>query len=311
MNRVVFVLIFFPSIQLAAQSREITYFDKTQNAVVKENCHYYSVSKKSYNDIDSILSFYCETNRPRSIRHVNSDGIPKGRYRMFHENGSLKTKGMCEAFTFFDSLYEWYPDGSLHYVEYRGTRSSPDRKLVLYRSSSGKFLVKNGEGFCDRCRFDGYSEVEYSESGIVRSGVKDSIWTTYNVDGSKAHEDRYEMGKFISGTFFSPFGENVSYTLIEEMAVPQNGMPAFYKFISKNIIYPKTAKRQKIQGRVYVEFIVENDGSIKEVKCIKGIGGGCDEEAERVIATASKWKPGRQRGRFVRQKMVLPINFLL
>jgi protein TonB len=67
----------------------------------------------------------------------------------------------------------------------------------------------------------------------------------------------------------------------------------------------------RIEGRVYVEFIVNKDGKISEAKTVKGIGGGCDEEAERIVMEAPSWNPAKQRGRPVRQRMVLPITFKL
>jgi periplasmic protein TonB len=66
-----------------------------------------------------------------------------------------------------------------------------------------------------------------------------------------------------------------------------------------------------IEGRVFVQFIVEKDGTMTDVQAIKGIGGGCDEEAIRVVATSPKWKPAKQRGKAVRQRMILPITFIL
>jgi protein TonB len=66
-----------------------------------------------------------------------------------------------------------------------------------------------------------------------------------------------------------------------------------------------------VEGRVYVEFIVEKDGSLTDIQLAKGIGGGCDEEAIRVLSNAPKWNPGRQRGNPVRVRMIMPINFQL
>jgi periplasmic protein TonB len=88
-------------------------------------------------------------------------------------------------------------------------------------------------------------------------------------------------------------------------------MPGFYSLVGQNIKYPKSARRLGIEGRVFIQFIVEKDGSLSDIKCIKGIGGGCDEEAERVISLSKKWTPGKQRGKIVKQKMVLPIMFKL
>lgn len=89
------------------------------------------------------------------------------------------------------------------------------------------------------------------------------------------------------------------------------GLPAFFKYIAENMTYPSLARNQGIEGRVYVQFVVDKDGSVTEVKAIKGIGGGCDEEAERVVATVPKFNPGYQNGVPVKVRMVLPIIFKL
>lgn len=101
------------------------------------------------------------------------------------------------------------------------------------------------------------------------------------------------------------------FIIVEDPAAPIGGYPAFYKYVGKHIKYPKVAQRLGIEGRVIVQFIVERDGSITDVKILQGIGGGCDEEALRVLSKAPTWKPGKQRGKPVRQRMVLPIVFKL
>lgn len=101
------------------------------------------------------------------------------------------------------------------------------------------------------------------------------------------------------------------FLVVEETAAPQGGMPAFYEYVGKKLKYPAQARRMGIEGKVFVEFVIERDGTITDVKAIKGIGAGCDEEAVRVLQSAPKWKPGKQRGKPVRQRMVLPINFKL
>ena len=101
------------------------------------------------------------------------------------------------------------------------------------------------------------------------------------------------------------------FTIVEDPASPDGGMQAFYQFVQKKMKYPSQARRMGIEGRVFVEFVVDKDGSLVDVKAIKGIGAGCDEEAVRVIKMHPKWKPGKQRGKPVKQKIVLPINFQL
>ncbi len=105
--------------------------------------------------------------------------------------------------------------------------------------------------------------------------------------------------------------ENIPYRFVEESATPKGGIEAFYQYISEKVKYPSQARRMGIEGRVFVEFIINKDGSFSDVKAIKGIGAGCDEEAVRIIQSAPPWKPGKQRGRPVRQRYTLPIIFNL
>jgi periplasmic protein TonB len=102
---------------------------------------------------------------------------------------------------------------------------------------------------------------------------------------------------------------NTLFTIVEETAFPVGGINAFNAFVARHINYPPQARRMGIEGKVFVEFVVEKDGSITNIRTLKGIGAGCDEEAVRVIGIAPKWNPGKQRGRPVRQKMVLPLQF--
>ena len=98
---------------------------------------------------------------------------------------------------------------------------------------------------------------------------------------------------------------------VEDQPEFEGGMAAFYKFVSDNMDYPSQARRMGIEGKVYVQFVVEKDGTVAQVKAVKGIGAGCDEEAERVLRASPKFKPGRQRGRAVSVRMVIPIIFKL
>lgn len=101
------------------------------------------------------------------------------------------------------------------------------------------------------------------------------------------------------------------FTILEESATPKGGYSAFYKFVKKKMRYPSQARRMGIEGKVFVEFVVNIDGSIVDVKVIKGIGVGCDEEAARVIKSHPNWNPGKQRGVPKRQKMVISLVFKL
>lgn len=100
-------------------------------------------------------------------------------------------------------------------------------------------------------------------------------------------------------------------TIVELMPAFNGGEEAMYQFLSENIKYPQVAKETGIQGTVIVKFVVEKDGSISDVQLLKTIGGGCDEEALRVVKAMPKWKVGKQNGEPVRVYFTLPIRFTL
>ena len=101
------------------------------------------------------------------------------------------------------------------------------------------------------------------------------------------------------------------FTVVESMPTFQGGDAARIKYLNSNIKYPTIARESGIQGRVFVTFVVETDGRVTDVKILRGIGGGCDEEAVRVIKNMPKWVPGKQRGKSVKVQFTFPINFVL
>jgi protein TonB len=107
-----------------------------------------------------------------------------------------------------------------------------------------------------------------------------------------------------------PMAEEI-FTFVEEYPEFPGGDKALKEYIVNNIRYPEVARQSGISGIVYVQFVVEKDGSISDVKVLRGIGGGCDEEAMRVVKSMPKWKPGKQRGQPVRVYFTLPIEFKL
>ncbi len=100
-------------------------------------------------------------------------------------------------------------------------------------------------------------------------------------------------------------------TIVELMPAFDGGEDKMYKWLAENIKYPQVAKETGISGTVIVTFVVEKDGAVTNAKILKGIGGGCDEEALRVVSAMPKWKSGKQNGVPVRVQFNLPIRFTL
>ena len=105
--------------------------------------------------------------------------------------------------------------------------------------------------------------------------------------------------------------EEEVFVVVEDDPEFPGGVDSMKTFIERNLVYPQLAKDNKIEGKVYVTFVVEKDGSISGVKVLRDIGYGCGAEAIRVVMKMPKWKPGKQRGKPVRVQYNLPIVFKL
>ena len=105
--------------------------------------------------------------------------------------------------------------------------------------------------------------------------------------------------------------DTVTFSVVENNPEFPGGEDALYKYLAENIRYPEQAKKENVQGRVFVRFVVDKDGSVVNSEVLRGIGNGCDEEALRVVNAMPKWTPGKQRGKAVRVWYNLPIIFKL
>jgi TonB family protein len=117
--------------------------------------------------------------------------------------------------------------------------------------------------------------------------------------------------KEVAGYLTQRDGNDQVYTIVENQAHPINGMTEFYKFIGENIKYPMEARSKNIEGRVFVNFMIDESGKLSDFKIVRGIGAGCDEEAVRVLKLSPNWKPGMQDGVAVKTLFNLAIIFKL
>lgn len=149
---------------------------------------------------------------------------------------------------------------------------------------------------------EGYAD--YKETVTISKGERKQAKVTLN----KLQEESQSFDPIPSEDISI---EEEIFQIVEEMPSFPGGEPKVMEYIGKNIKYPQIARESGIQGRVFVSFVVECDGSISNAKVLRGIGGGCDEEAVRVVTNMPKWKPGKQHGKAVRVSYLLPVNFKL
>lgn len=129
------------------------------------------------------------------------------------------------------------------------------------------------------------------------------------IEDSESDED--EVVEIVEVEEEEEVAEEQIFMVVETQPSFPGGPAKMYEYLGKKMKYPSIAKDNNIQGRVYVSFVVEKDGSITDVKVLRGIGGGCDEEAIRVVKGMPSWSAGKQRGKAVRVRFNLPIVFKL
>ncbi|OFY11846.1 MAG: hypothetical protein A2X11_03660 [Bacteroidetes bacterium GWE2_42_24] len=110
---------------------------------------------------------------------------------------------------------------------------------------------------------------------------------------------------------YSEPDETIPFIIVEAMPEFPGGEQGRLEYLSSHIIYPQIARETHIQGTVYIGFVIEKDGSISNTEIKRGIGGGCDEEALRVIRSMPKWKPGHQLNKPVRVSLTMTVKFIL
>ncbi len=103
-----------------------------------------------------------------------------------------------------------------------------------------------------------------------------------------------------------------TFEIVESMpSFAGEGQAGFLKYVAKHLKYPRDAVRHNVDGKVFVQFVIDEKGNMTEIQVMRGLGYGCDEEVMRVLEKVPKWEPGKQRGVPVRVRMVLPISFKL
>ena len=105
--------------------------------------------------------------------------------------------------------------------------------------------------------------------------------------------------------------ENTVFFIVEEMPEFPGGEEELLKFVTENTKYPEVAKEKKIQGKVFVQFVINKDGNVEDVKLAKGVDPLLDEAAMNIVKSMPQWKPGKQRGQYVKVSFTIPINFQL
>ena len=144
-------------------------------------------------------------------------------------------------------------------------------------------------------------------AGVLIVGLSLFISNLVYAQDSTTTRDKHPVKKIV----LEEDGADPVFMVVEQKPKFPGGEDAFFKFLSDNIVYPKAATKNGITGTVFGSFIISKDGSVKDIKVIRGIGSGCDEETIRVLSAMPNWLPATQRGKKVNFQYTVPVRFLL
>lgn len=280
--KLLFIALFVGSSFSCLAQETVNFFDDQHRLLPgPEGAVFYSRMELK-DGIYRIRQFYASNDQLEMEGTFIGDGSRRkkvGKFVFFYENGQVKQEGEYKNGRKSGLWKEYYDNGQLSDEEFH-----LEEKTLFYQhwDPSGTPLLTNGTGkYIQKTSADHEQHIEIRDSILIAAFTIDEI-----------------------------SGDSI-YLVVEEGAEYKSGLEVLYKGIGEELSYPKKARKMGIEGKVFVEFVVDKTGNIRDVKIVKGIGGGCDEEAVSVLLTKNNWKPGMVKGKPVLQKMVLPIAFKL
>ena len=247
------------------------------------------------------------------------EGKQVGTQICYHNNGIVGEKR--EVLPEKSVITSWYANGQIKQLKTVSplkalTPLDPEQVVALW-DSTGRQMIKEGNGRATYLtRRESYRDTSryttFLEEGAYQNGFKQGVWTGRYGDGSYFYEETYDNGICQGGKAITAGADTVRYTDLGKQPEFPGGIQGLGQFLSSNLQYPVTAQKANISGRVFLTFVVCTDGTLCDYDVLKGVHPDLDEEAVRVVKSMSgKWIPGVQRGKKVRVKYNLPINFSL
>jgi TonB family protein len=292
---------------------------KTAKIKVDSSTKYQSNAFGNFDKNLKIISYSFSTEMGILSWHTFEDDYPVfikigNQTRSFYPSGRIH----YEILTFSGKDGEkqltttWFPNGQVEHQEEVTYSSTNFLKNILKLASwdtLGKQLVYKRNGY--DVDYAGTPQDWVCHKGLIKDGQKDGKWVGTLNNGKTDYIEFYKNGILERGTTYTD-NDSTQYNTFEEQANFESGMPGFGSFLQNNLRYPIDAQRANAQGKVYLQFVVCTDGTLCDFDVLKSVGYGCDEEAIRVLQLSSgKWKPGKQRGKEVRSRFTIPINYKL
>lgn len=313
---IVFAFLTITGLSLYAQSGENVFYLKDNGEFVTsvDSADFIRVIEKADSgSVNFKLVEYFKNGKVKTLGSVSSFYpflIYEGSLVRYKMNGAKEAMFNYQNNQLVDKSYLFFEDGALKKItEYAlDDRRYKVEKTMYMADSLGNVMVKDGNGhFKEFFKSPDQKEL-LSLEGDYAAGFSDGVWFATNVSGTYWYKEQFDKGKFVSGES-SKDGQNYRYTIQEEAPSYKKGIAAFFTYLKQNLKYPNAAWQADIQGKVVLNFVIEKDGSISDVKVARSLNPDLDAEAIRVLQRSTGWIPGKQHGFPVRVKFNIPVTF--
>jgi antitoxin component YwqK of YwqJK toxin-antitoxin module len=311
MKKTLFLLLFVSiTIPLLAQNSEdkTVYLDSLWKETTMGDHKYYRIIKEYNTDKDNYqVTDYFKSGKVQ-MEGTFSDKDAKlkmGAFTYYYENGNKQSAVNYGKPGYIGKYAYWYENGNKQLEgEYLETKTgiSSELKIDQYWNPEAKQIVIDGNGYFEE------SDNFFYAKGNIKNGLRDGTWVGNNKKAPFSYTEKYENGKLISGLSIDSDNVEHHYTELETKPIPKRGIEHFYQYIGKNFNVTRESEKNNIYGKLISTFIVEKDGTIVDIKIIKSLGFGLDEELIRVLSECPAWTPGEQRGIKVRVLYSIPIT---
>lgn len=247
------------------------------------------------------------------VRTDFTESLRNGNHVEYFRNGNIAATAVFSMESYIGPAFRYSETGA---VTFKMELDSSETGVFTRYSNDGKTVLATGQ---------------------FKKGYRDGVWNYYTSDGSLKEVARFNSdslrqeiyGDGTSKDIFIPYEETIDRLFLEICGLPieiwpetivddpdiyaefPGGVSAMKKFIQNEVIYPKDALKEKKTGKVYLSFIIEQDGTLTDIKVFKSAFPSLDEEAKRIVGSMPKWTPARYNEQTVRSKCYLPITFTL
>lgn len=240
-------------------------------------------------------------------------------FRYFYEKQEFYPEGGLKSFEKFnitgtpiDTAFYCYPNNKLKMITFRNPKrdnivSNKSLEYIAYYNEKEELLLSNGNGTIRFPIFQYLGEHNYEE-GEMANSRKHGQWK--GIVGKYTFEETYENGQLISGNSINTKGDRVAYTketAYQEPSYP-GGIESLRRYIAENYKYPTQALKNRVYGRVLVEFFVGEEGLVSDIKILEDLGYETGQAAIDLVSRIRGFKPGTIKGIPQKTKYTLPIN---